>query len=101
MKSSGIRVIVLLSFAAVFSGCYTYLSLSSGAKLADTHYEEILYSPPCCPNPPAPPPYSPVPYCPVIVIVQPVPQPYERPEQIINIRNGGDTKIPETGKKKR
>lgn len=96
MKSSGIRLIVLLSFAVVLNGCYTYLSLSSGAKLADTHYEGILYSPPCCPNPPAPPPYSPI-----IVIVQPAPEPYERPEQIINIRNGGDTKIPETGKKKR
>ena len=89
-----------------FSGCYTYLTLYDGAKLADTPYEP--YFPPHNPFP-APPPPPPCIDCgwpspkpePVIAPYIPPSPPYERPREISNPRNDGNGRNPDNSGRRR
>lgn len=82
-----------------FSGCYTYLTLYDGAKLANEPYEPYY--------PPQPPP--PCLSCgdepPIIIIINPnPPEPkpiYERPREISDIRNGGAGRNPDNSGRRR
>jgi hypothetical protein len=95
--------IIVSMFGAflMLSGCYTYLSLSEGAKLAQIPYEP--YFPPSSdPGPPPPPPPQPEPW-PIYsspVDQQPV-NDYVRPETVSALRDGGEGRIPHTDRKKR
>jgi hypothetical protein len=100
-----ISAIMLISFFS-FTGCYTYLTLYDGAKLADVPYEP--YFPPHNPFPPSPP----LPPCidcgwpspkqePVIAQYIPQLPPYERQREISDIRKGGDGRNPDNSGKRR
>lgn len=93
-----ISAVVFVSLLS-FSGCYTYLTLYDGTKLADVPYEPYippLPEPPCCIDP-APRP--------IIIIVDPNPPDqkpiYERPREISDLRNGGDGRNPDNSGRRR
>jgi hypothetical protein len=84
--------------------CYTYLSLSEGAKLAEIPYE------PYYPPPPHDPDVEPCqcldPEPPIITIYysQPYTPPvekYRRPETVSDLRDGGENRIPNDDRKRR
>jgi hypothetical protein len=90
-KINLISLIVLIALFS-FSGCYTYLSLSDGAKLAETPYEPYFPQDDPCPPPPPPPCIlcgepNPRPE-PIIVPYIPPSPPYERPEEMRKLRDG-------------
>lgn len=86
----------------MLSGCYTYLSLSEGAKLAEIAYEPYYPPPSPDPGPPPPPPPRPEPWSgyPVPVDRQPVDK-YVRPENLSDLRDGGENRIPNDDRKRR
>lgn len=93
-----ISAVVFVSLFS-FSGCYTYLTLYDGAKLADVPNEPYFPpqpEPPCCPDPGPRP---------IIIIVDPNPPDpkpiYKRPREISDIRNGGDGRNPDNSGRKR
>jgi hypothetical protein len=95
-----IRVLTFTAFL-MLSGCYTYLSLSEGAKLADVPSELMPITDPG-PEP------DPCPYPdprPIIVDYYPSPdppsEPYKRPIEISELRDGGEGRIPNTDRKRR
>ena len=108
MKKFIFLPVILFVAILLVSGCYTYLSLSDGAQLAEVSYEPydlpmVLNTgtrPPCidCNWP------EPVPR-PIIVIINPPPDDlkpaYERPKEISDLRNGGESRYPNTDKRKR
>ena len=102
MKKFIFITVILLGASLVISGCYTYLSLSDGAKLADVPYEP--YFPPTPPPPPDPCidcGYGP----PVIIIINPSPDDrkpdYVRPKDISDLRNGGEGRNTDTERRRR
>lgn len=85
----------------MLSGCYTYLSLSDGAKLANLPAEPMPI-----PDPgPEPGPYPCPDPRPIIVIYYPSPnqpgEPYQRPIEISELRDGGEGRIPNSDRKRR
>lgn len=96
-----ISAVVFVSLFS-FSGCYTYLTLYDGAKLADVTYEP--YFPPIPEPPPPGPPGCPEPSPrPDIIIAPYIPPspPYERPREISDLRNGGNGRNPDnTGRRR-
>lgn len=87
----------------VCTGCYTYLSLSNGAKLADIPYDtyDTLIAEPREPQPEcmcAEPKPQPVP-----ILTQYIPPspPYERPKDIRDTRNNDGTRNPVDNGRKR
>lgn len=100
MKKFIFITVILFGAALVISGCYTYLSLSDGAQLAEVPYEPYF--------PPTPPPLPPDP-CPypgpgpIIIIYDPPPpvDPYQRPREISDIRNGGEGRNTDTERRRR
>ncbi|OGU80701.1 MAG: hypothetical protein A2W11_04800 [Ignavibacteria bacterium RBG_16_35_7] len=94
---------ILFGAFLTLSGCYTYLSLSNDAKLADVPYE------PYYPPEPAPPPDPGPPGCPepgprpIIIIYNPPPpsDPYQRPKEISDIRNEGEGRNSDTSRRRR
>ena len=101
MKNFIFISVILFGATLLLSGCYTYLSLSNGAELAEVPYEP--YFPPDDPYPPQPPPPRPPKPRPDPIIRPYIPPPpnYERPKDVIDIRNGGDGRNPVTDRKRR
>ena len=100
MKNFIYTSVVIFGAFLFLSGCYTYLSLSNGAELADVPYEP--YFPPSPPEPPCC--IDPAPR-PIIIIIDPNPPDpkpiYERPREITQLRNGGDGRNPSNSERKR
>jgi hypothetical protein len=88
-----IRVLTFTAFL-MLSGCYTYLSLSEGAKLADVPSELMLITDPGSEPDPCPCPDP----RPIIVTYyqsqNPPAEPYQRPKEISELRDGGESRIP-------
>lgn len=76
--------LILISIFFFLSGCYTYLSLSSGAKLAENAYE-LNYHPDFFP--PAPPPHQ---IDPIFIPSNPSEKQSERTKEICVLRVGGE-----------
>lgn len=96
--------VIIFGIFLMLSGCYTYLSLSEGAKLAEIPDEPYIppTPPPECidcywPPPPRPEPW---PGYPVPVDRQPVDK-YVRPENLSDLRDGGENRIPNDDRKRR
>jgi len=100
MKNIIFTAVVIFGALLFLSGCYTYLSLSNGAELADVPYEP--YFPPDDPCPP-PPDFDPPTPRPIIVIIYPPDSkpPYERPKETSDLRNGGEGRNSETERGRR
>ena len=96
--------ILVLMFGAflMLSGCYTYLSLSEGAKLAEIPDEPYFPAPSSDPDPEPCQCLDPEPK---IVIYYPTPtppvEPYQRPKEISELRDGGEGRIPNDDRKRR
>ena len=101
MKNFIFTSMVIFGAFLFLNGCYTYLSLSNGAELADVPYEP--YFPPDDPCPPPPPDPGPPPRRPIIVLVPDTPPspPYQRPKDISDLRNGGEGRNSDTDKRRR
>ena len=96
MKNFIFISVILFGASLLINGCYTYLSLSNGAALAEVPYEP--YFPPDDPCPPPPPPAPPPKPRPDPIIRPYIPPPphYERPNDVIDIRNGGEGRNTDT-----
>ena len=101
MKNFIYTSVVIFGAFLFLSGCYTYLSLSNGAELADVPYEP--YFPPDDPCPPPPPDFDPPTPRPIIVIINPPDSKpsYERPKEISDLRNGGEGRNSDTDRRRR
>lgn len=106
MKKLIFSLVIVFGITFFLNGCYTYLALDDDAKLADVVYEP--YFPPT-PPPPDPPGRPPRPHPP-----HPKPNPgygtpvdnppgdsYTRPPEVIDIRNGGEGRIPDQNDRRR
>jgi len=97
-----ISVIVFGAFLFL-SGCYTVLDLPE-REYTETYEPVIIVinNPPCidCYPPPPPPRPEPWPGYPVPVDRQPVDK-YVRPENLSDLRDGGENRIPNDDRKRR
>jgi hypothetical protein len=102
MKTFIFISVIMFGVFLMISGCYTYLSLSEGAKLAQIPDEPYFPPPPSDPGPPPPPPPrpEPSPIYPTVIDEKPVDK-YERTETISDLRDGGEGRIPIGDRKRR
>jgi hypothetical protein len=94
--------VIMFGIFLMLSGCYTYLSLSEGAKLAEIPDEPYFPEPLSDPGPPPPPPPRPKPW-PIYphVIDEMLVDKYERTNTISDLRDGGEGRIPNDDRKRR
>lgn len=103
MKNLILTLVIIFAACLMLSGCYTYLSLSDGAKHAEVEFEPY-YPPdpgPPLPPPPPPPPLEPRPD-PIIVVLpyNPPSPPYERPKNISDLRDGIEGRNPDNDRRR-
>ena len=97
--------VVLFVIQFLFTGCYTYLSLSNGAKLAVGPYDEFD-SLETGPEGPPPPPcidcgWPAPPSEPILTQYIPPSPPYERSKEITDIRNSDGSRNSDNNGRKR
>ena len=90
--------IIIFGAFLFLSGCYTVLDLPE-RDYTET-YEPVIIVIDYPPPPPPPPPPRPQPD-PIIVPYNPPSPPYERPREISDIRNGGDSRNSDNDRRRR
>ena len=100
MKNFIFIPVIMFGVFLMLNGCYTYLSLSEGVKLAEIPDEPYFQPPLSDPGPPPPPRPGPWPIYPPVIDEKPADK-YERTKTISDLRDGGEGRILNDDRKRR